>query len=215
MKLAVLLFGMSKCENKHFYHPIKYSIDYSNSYANYKEFIFDFFSKKGYDIDVYFATNHLEDKDRTKLCDTYNPVRCSFVEDDPYGNNNVNRNKRFNKVIDLCMESGIQYDLILITRFDLLFQKDFNTSNIELDKFNLVSILEVPHGICDNFYLFPYHFFQPFSTIVKRNLYKSFHWIQSELYDTLSKSSVNYILNEHCQISELSFYKIVRNVSTL
>jgi hypothetical protein len=215
MKLAVLLFGMSKCEYRHWHNNIKYSIDYANSYENYKKFIFDFFIKKGYDIDVYFTTNPLNDEDKKEICEAYKPIRCSFVEEDPYGNNDTNRNNRFNQVIDLCFESGIHYDLILMTRFDLLFQKEFDKSNIQLDKFNLVSILEVPNGICDNFYLFPYHYFQSFSTIVKRNLNKSLHWIQGELYDSLGKSSVNYILNEHCQISELSFYKIVRNVSTV
>lgn len=214
MKLAVLLFGLSKCEYTHWVNK-KYVIDYEKSYENYKEFIFDYFSKKGYDIDVYFTTNTLEDKDKKEICEKYKPICCSFMENTNTGNININRNKRFNEVIDLCLTSGIHYDLVLITRFDLLFQKDFAKSNIQLDKFNLVSILEKPNGICDNFYLLPYPYLQPFSTIVKRNLNNSLHWIQEELYDALNITSFNYILNEHCSIRYLSFYKIVRNLSNL
>jgi hypothetical protein len=105
------------------------------------------------------------------------------------------------------------YDLVLITRFDLLFQKDFNKSNIEFDKFNMVSILEKPNLICDNFYLFPYKFLKPFSEIAKNNFTSRFHDMKDELYAKINENSVNYILNENCSISELSFYKIVRVLS--
>ena len=53
MKLALLLFGMSKMEyNSH--NNKKYFIDYEKSYDNYKKIIFDYFESIGYNIDVYF-----------------------------------------------------------------------------------------------------------------------------------------------------------------
>ena len=103
-------------------------------------------------------------------------------------------------VIDLCLNNGLIYDLILITRFDLLFQKKFDESNINFDKFNIVSILEKPDLICDNFYLFPYKYIQIFSNIVKQNLNIPFHNIQNKLYNNLNIKSVNYILNEKCVV---------------
>jgi len=209
MKLAVLLFGMSKNDYKH-WNKSTFVIDYEKSYENYKQFIFDFFTRKGYDIDIYFTTNFLNETDRKEICKRYNPVRHSFVENEE--NFVKSRNKKLNGVIDLCIESGIAYDLILITRFDLLFQKDFDKSNIKLDSFNLVSILEKPHLICDNFYLFPATYLDIFSTIVKKNLNTSFHMIQEELYTELPENAINYILNEHCVIADLSFYKIVRTL---
>ena len=191
----------------------KYFIDYEKSYENYQRYIFDYFRSKGYDIDVYFSTNVLYDKDRIKLCEKYKPVKCNFIENIPVINskdNNYSRNIKIDNVIDLCLESGITYDLVLITRFDLLFKKDFNESNIQLDKFNLVSILEEPDLICDNFYLFPYKYLGKFSIICKNNLNKSFHNIQNELYNIINIENINYILNEHVLIPNLSFYKIVR-----
>jgi hypothetical protein len=208
MKLALLLFGISKQQNhKYWRQGLKISIDYNLSYNNYKQFIFDFFKKKGYDIDVYFATNILNDEDRKNLCEKYNPVKCSFIEN---ANHTISRNNKLDNVIDLCLDSGILYDLILITRFDLLFQKDFNKSNIQLSKFNLVSVLEKDHLICDNFYLFPYKYLTGFSKVVKKNITISHHFIKKDIESMLPDNPVNYILNERCFIRLLSFYKILR-----
>ena len=209
MKLAVLLFGMSKIEYINWYGNKKCFIDYEKSYENYKKFIFDFFENKGYDIDVYFTTNILDNKNKKEICEKYKPIKYNFIEN--CEDRTKSRNEKLNNVIDLCLNSGFTYDLILITRFDLLFQKEFDKSNIDFDKFNIVSILEKPNLICDNFYLFPYKYFQIFSNIVKQNLNVSFHHIQEQLYNKLNIKSVNYILNENCYISSLSFYKIVRN----
>jgi hypothetical protein len=207
MKLAVLLFGISKCEFEHISNNI-YLVDYNNSYENYKKYIFDYFKNKGYDIDVYFTTNMLDDKDKKEICDKYNPVKCNFMENEK--DRIISRNTKFNDVIDLCIESGIAYDLILITRFDLLFQKDFDKSNIQLDKFNLVSLLEKHDFICDNFYLFPYKYLHIFSNICKNKLNHIFHCIKNDLHQKIGIDSINYILNENTYIRYLSFYKIVR-----
>lgn len=205
MKLAILLFGISKGE---IHHAEKYYVDYEKSYENYKKIIFEYFSNKGYDIDVYFTTNMLNDTDEKEICEKYKPIKYNLIENE--GNAIRSKNKKLNNVINLCLESGIPYDLILITRFDLLFQKDFDKSNIDFNKFNLVSILEHPTFICDNFYLFPYIFLNIFSNIVNKNLDKMLHFIQKEMYDELNIKSINYILNEHCPIEMLSFYKIIR-----
>jgi hypothetical protein len=213
MKLAVLFFGMSKAEYDNYWYGARYVIDYEKSYENYQQYIFDFFKSKGYDIDVYFTTNALNDDDKNEIIKKYNPVKCNFIQNHPH--HIIGRNSKIINVVDLCLESGNMYDLVLITRFDLLFQKDFNQSNIQFDKFNMVSILEKPNLICDNFYLFPYKYLKPFSEIAKNNFTSRFHDIKDELYAKINKdeNSVNYILNENCCISDLSFYKIVRVLS--
>jgi hypothetical protein len=210
MKLAVLFFGMSKCHYNYYNSNTKYFIDYEKSYDNYKKFIFEFFINKGYDIDVYFTTNKLDEEDTKTICEKYNPVKCNFIENK--GNHILSRNSKLINVINLCLESEITYDLILMTRFDLLFQKDFSESNIQLDKFNLVSVLEYQYTICDNFYLFPYKYLDTFLKIAKNNLNNSFHTIKKELYIKINSNSINYILNENCHVSNLSFYKVYRTI---
>jgi hypothetical protein len=213
MKLALLLFGISKLRNYEYYRSgRKCRIDYNLSYINYKKIIFDFFEKKGYDIDVYFTTNILNDKDKKELCEKYNPIKCSFIGNDI--NHTISRNSKLDSVVELCLKSDIVYDLILITRFDLLFQKDFNESNIQLSKFNLVSILEKDHLICDNFYLFPYKYLAGFSKIVKNNITKSHHRIKGDIESILPENSINYILNERNFVRFLSFYKIAKKINS-
>ena len=213
MKLAILLFGLSKFNHRHIAHRKRYNIDYNASYENYKQYIFDFFEKKGYQTDVYFSTNILNKEDTIDIVEKYTPVKYSFIESNFPDKNKpprISRNKKLDSVIDLCLENNKEYDLVLITRFDLLFKKDFEKSNIQLDKFNLVSMLEHTGEICDNFYLFPYKYLKDFSEIVKKNMKECFHNIKNDIDNIVDVDFVNYILNEKTMIQYLSFYKIVR-----
>jgi len=211
MKLAVLLFGISLEINKHWQYGSSYSINYNNSYNNYQEYIFEYFKNIGYDIDVYICSNTLLDKDKEELLNKYKPIKYSFIET-IVEDRHLSKNIKIDNVVNLCIHEGKEYDLILITRFDLLFQKDFSNSNIVFDKFNIVSILEKPEYICDNFYLFPYKYLVPFSKIIKKHIKESHHFIKEDLenIDYIGKNNINYILNENKEVAELSFYKIVR-----
>jgi len=152
----------------------------------------------------------LDEEDTKKICKNFEPIRYNFMENK--STHNLSRNSKLINVINLCLETKINYDLVLMTRFDLLFQKDFSESNLNFDKFNLVSILEKPNLICDNFYLFPYQYLETFLNIAKNNLNCRFHDIKNELYDKIRPENINYILNEHCNVDNLSFYKIVRTL---
>lgn len=200
MKLALLLFGISLEINKHWQYGTLYSVDYNNSYDNYQKYIFEYFTNKGYDIDVYISTNILFDKDKDELLNKYKPIKYSFIE-------TKDKNKKINDVVDLCINEGKEYDMILITRFDLLFQKDFANSNIQFDKINIVSILEKPEYICDNFYLFPYKYLKDFQKIIKKCSNINHRNIKNDLENI---AQINYILNENCDITALSFYKIAK-----
>ena len=98
------------------------------------------FLKKGYSIDIYFSTNEMEQKSQKEIINQYRPLKCSFLKNEQNGH--LGRNKKILNVIDLCLNNNINYDLVLITRFDLLFKKKFEKSNIDYEKLNLVSILE-------------------------------------------------------------------------
>ena len=144
-----------------------------------------------------------------KIIKKYKPINYSFIDNGK--NNLLSRNEKILDVTNLCLNSNINYDLVLITRFDLIFQKKFDESNIQLDKFNLVSILEKNNLICDNFYLFPFSKLKKFNDIIKNNISKSFHNIKNDIENIENKEFVNYILNEHCLVKRLSFYRIHRN----
>ena len=202
MKFALLLSGISLEINKHWQYGTLYSVDYNNSYENYQKYIFEYFTNKGYDIDVYISTNILPDNYKEDLLVKYKPVKCNFIEneDDIY----LSKKNKINDVINLCLKTGREYDLILITQFDLLFQKDFANCNIQFDKFNIVSILEYPNYICDNFYLFPYKYLSEFSKIIKSSSYL----VKKDLESI--GCPINYIVNEHYDSIDLSFYKNIK-----
>ena len=206
MKLVLILFGISLEINRYWQYGALYSVDYKNSYDNYQRYIFDYFKGKGYDIDVYISTNKLNsENDIAEIIDKYKPVKYRIADDcEDYI---ISRNKKLESAIDLCIEGGGEYDLVLITRFDLLFQKDFADSNIQFDKINIVSVLERPNLICDNFYLFPHKYLKDFQKVIR----KCANIDNPNIKNDLEKiAPINYILNENRNISELSFYKIAK-----
>ncbi len=101
----------------------KYTINYNNSFDNYQKHIYKYFHDKGYLIDVYFTTNISNKEEQYKLIEKYKPLEYSFIENED--NRTLSRNIKFINVIKLCLNKNIIYDNILITRFYLLFQKDF------------------------------------------------------------------------------------------
>ena len=213
--LALLLYGLSKSNYKHWSRNISKTqlhVDYRISYDNYQEYIFKYFENQGYTIDVYMCTNILDAEDEMEIVEKYKPIKYSFAKNmNKKKNIHLSRNYKLEEVIQLCLQTGKIYDHVLITRFDLLFQKDFAKSNIQLDKFNLVSRLENPNRICDNFYLFPYKYIHAFNRIVRQNKTTDFHSIEHEIERINGPEFINYILNQNCMVTDLEFYKIVRN----
>ena len=207
-KLALLLFGISYGEYRHF-RGRNMKIDYKISVENYKTFIFEYFENLGYEIDVFFATNEMDDHEKEKLLEIYKPVDYVFMEHN--NDKRAGRNEKFRNVIDLCVKhKDNNYDHVLITRFDLLFKKKFQESHIEFNKFNLVSILEKDKLVCDNFYFFPIRMLDGFKELCDFWHWRRFHDIIYQLEKRWSIDAINYILNEHTWIDRLSFYEIVR-----
>jgi hypothetical protein len=205
-KLALILFGYSKESYYHDNNKKIVNIDYKLSINNYKERIFKYFNDIGYDIDIFISTNEMSEEYQKQILSDFNPIAYEFIKSEK--NKLFSRNTKLKNALEFCMNSNNTYDNICCTRFDLIFNKNFHGSNIDFEKFNLVSVLEVPHFICDNFYLFPGRLLSGFHKICSDNINNSAHILK---YDIEKLSEVNYILNENNMISLLSFYTIVRN----
>jgi len=204
-KVALILFGISYEKNLNHWTGANYIIDFRKSFENYKKYIYNYFNNLGYEIDVYIATNILDDNNITDLINMYKPIKYTMIENDE--NIYKSRNSKLLAAIKCCLDSNIKYEYCVITRFDLLFQKDFATSNIDFNKINIVSVLETSLVIDDNLYIFPYNLLNKFYKLVEDNQYNRFHDIEDQI---LKISEINYILNENITTSKLSFYKIVR-----
>jgi len=70
-KIALLLFGISYKENYQHFSGRKMKIDYKNSLENYNKFIFEYYKKLGYEIDVFISTN--KHKNINNLIKDYKP----------------------------------------------------------------------------------------------------------------------------------------------
>lgn len=210
-KIALILYGISYSEYKHWnseWFKNNLMIDYRYSYENYQKYIFKYFNNLNYDIDVFICTNNSSKEN--EIVQLYKPKSYSFT--DNLNNIHLSKNIKLKTGIELCIDyatyNNINYKNIIITRFDLNFLIDFNKVNIDLDKFNFVSIMEKNNRVCDNFYILPFKIIRKFLRIVNSNIDESLHYIYNDVKDI---SEVNFIKNEKVDVASLSFYKIVRN----
>ena len=201
MKVAICLFGVSRgiIRNQ--------LVDYRKSLSNYRKYLFDYFLSKGYEIDIYLCTNKMDQEHLLELLEDYNPIQYSCIKNLEF--NVHSRNQKITNVVHQVIESNHIYDHVCVTRFDLHFQKSFHESNINIEKFNVVSVLENPGAICDNFYLFPFSMIGPFyQTLVQCQMMWS-HQIQRNIEDNI-KEPIHFITDERTFVRYLTFYKIVR-----
>jgi hypothetical protein len=206
MKIAILLFGMSKSNYTHWSHNhAKTTVDYEKSIDNYKEYIYAHFNEQKYDIDTYIATNIINARDELNIVDAYKPKKYSLVKN--HHDKTVSRNMKMCEVIKLCLDSGIQYDLILITRFDLIFKIKFDNSNINLLKLNVVTTHNQNKHICDNFYLLPFNSLVSLYNIVNNDITKMCHHHKDDIENMNGKDYVNYVDDSD---KEQQFYEIYR-----
>lgn len=205
-KMAIMFFGISYLEN---YNYRNSNIDFRLSVDNYKEFIFNYFKNK-YNIDVFIATNIIDDDIYNQIIQIYNPIKIKCCEN--LNTNLLSRQHKITSVIQLCKEYSkeynINYDLCLITRFDLLFKIPLNQISFNYNTINITSQLNIPNAICDNFYLLPFNYLSSFYNIINKNEYN--HFIKSEL-DKIC--NIHFFYNQHTYVNSLSFYKIIRTAN--
>lgn len=198
-KIAFLFFGLHYSHiDSHFRLNYHHVIDYRYYRKNIKDKLINNFNK--YNIDMYACTNqsHIEHEFITD----YNLKGYIF------DNNIGKRNVKIKKGLELIFNSKIHYNYIIITRPDIYFMADITPNNINLNKLNLVSILEENHLIDDNLYILPNKYFNKFYEIYSKlhdEQSIESHWLKSD-FDNVFK--INYLRNEHTYVENLSFYKL-------
>lgn len=219
MRLSLILFGISH-KFGYYNNVVQKSqiIDYKKSVNNYKKYIFEHFRNLGYDIDVFFATNMINNDMQNELINIYKPIRYEFIKEDNLENKYKSRNTKLQRAIQLCInysnETKTKYDLCFVVRFDLLFKASFNDLPIRYEMINLSSKLEIHKKdgkldrIDDNMYILPFHFLVEFNKLVIRSLDKSFHFIIFELQKV---GPINYLYNTRTYVKDIPLYDIVRS----
>lgn len=170
MKIAVGLFGLHYAESiQHWKHYFQ-SVNYRLTYQNQKQYLYTAFRDSS--CDFYSATY-------------FSPILSTLIKDfnfsglrllQPNYNLALNgplfarRNLVFRQTLQLILDQPVEYDYVLITRYDLKFHLKLNTLNFDLNKLNILGQAEWTPGVItcdDNFYFLPFSKLKEFNQLVR------------------------------------------------
>jgi len=175
MKIALLLTGLHYRDE----------IDFRYYIQNIKTYIYSLGS-----MDTFIFTNSSPIQEELSV---YNPIYIEYLED--------TYNRRISKTLRaMNYISNYDYDYICITRLDIYFLKPLL---INFDQLNIISTLEKPSFIDDNFYFFPIsllpRMISAYSTIIE---FSGAHNIRSLL------DPINFIYDEKVCVNRLTTFKL-------
>lgn len=204
-KIAFLIHGLSFYQN----YKNKFDIDCRLSFSNYKHYLYNYF--KNYNIDTFIVTNSLDKNMNNILVELYNPVMIKYMHN-LSGNGFVNSNFKIKinieQLYDYQKKHNFEYDYILIVRFDLYFNINFELGNIDYDKINFITQMHNVLYVCDNFYFLHKKHLIKLYNILKNNISIDRHTIKKFFTNNI----INFIYNEHMKVAQLTFYKILRKL---
>lgn len=180
------------------------NINYKEYIKNIKTKIYGYF-EKDFNIDTFICT-HMSDHFQD-LLQTYSVVRYRIDTDQQIYY--LKKLKVLHLLQNYIKETNKQYDVVLLTRFDIYIMKEFTNDNVFLDKLNIVSILENDNICDDNLFIFPINYLKKIIYIIrhikpnKEN--NSIHYLKRVFEKNLK---VNYICNDKAIVKDLSFFKL-------
>lgn len=204
--IGILFTGIHYLENYPHFTNKNYTIDFRKYVKNIKIKIYKYFEKE-YKIDTFLCTNN--SIYFSELLKTYSPIGYC-IED---GNHCLKKAKGLKFIQNYIKTSKKNYDFILMTRFDIYIMKEFTCKNIDINKLNIVSVLESDELCDDNLYIIPIEYFNAFTDFIYEICINNINKIKPTLlhfqrYHFESMFKVNYIENELKNVGELSFFKL-------
>jgi hypothetical protein len=162
MKIAYCLRGIHYIDSDHYRTDFTYSIDNNNKY------IIDEFKKHIFDIDYFIST--YDSEKLNSLIDYYKPVevrtRKYSQTDERFHQQCLHHLNLIEMILNYETTHNIKYDLIVNTRFDLIFFRKLSQMNIDITKIN--SVFKHTSGSCDdNFILIPRNYLMEFYIAIK------------------------------------------------
>lgn len=203
MKIAVGLFGIHHLDTLNHWMGWKHGVDYRKSYHNQFNYIY-----ANHDVKYYSATYYSDIKG--ELMDDYNFTSVTFKEIDNSTTSDpvVKRNKIFKNTIKLMLEDKTEWDLAIITRYDLEFKQYLYNLDIDFSKINFLCGAKCGPDfdlVDDNFYCIP------------RPLLKEFYDTIETIPETISGhqyhkwfDNYNFMGEGKWYSHEMPYYNIVR-----
>jgi hypothetical protein len=168
-KLAVGLFGIHYIEGLNHWCNWITTVDYSKTYINNKQYLYDDFESGGNILDFYSATytsSKLEDLKQDYKFRSLSIHAINNTVSNNWTESFIKRNRIFKRTVELILDSNIKdYDFVILTRYDMDFKLPVISLNMAFDKINL--FYQAKWGdnqnLCDdNFYFMPYSKLQYF-----------------------------------------------------
>jgi hypothetical protein len=232
MRVALGLFGISYLHRNVNWlrNWLVYDIDFRKSVSNYNKYIINHLKNEGYAVDVYASTydsNHITDL-KSQIAQSYNTVKlamCNYKINTP--TNNLSRNIIFSRLCHSILNSKVQYDFVVLTRFDLIFLQKLSDVSIDLTKINVVHETDKLGEYDDNFYIVPGNIFKKFVEATDKygiggydhqsNWHNfghddclSFHYIKPILEESLGKGCINTMISGQYMAGHSPFMNILR-----
>jgi len=206
MKVAVGLFGIHHINGLQHWMHWNLLVDYKKCYENNKEFLYN-------DIDVDFYSSTYFSEKAIELFDDYNftSIKLQNINnkiEKEISNNWIKRNKRFKETIKLILDSEMQYDYVILTRYDVWFKENPLKLNVDYSKINVICKAKCGDNdtiIDDNFYFMPYTKLEEFYN--KINLIDEKIW--SHEYNKYI-DDINYLIDGKYYSHEIPIYILLR-----
>jgi len=153
MKIAVAFKGVHYMNGSHNWY-----IDFEKQVPNFKNCILHDLQSKGHDVDIFLSTYEYSSEKTELLKTLYSPARLNFI---PYIENEERFSSQYRHYFNIFeiineyqMQNCINYDLIIITRYDIEMNNPFSFYNYDYSTFNIC--FKQPGGDVDDcFWVFP------------------------------------------------------------
>ena len=163
--------------------------DFRKSFDHMKKHIIDPFLEQGDSVDILCLTYNSDILQ--ELLDSYKPVD-TVILDPAFRNDGDNWHRQLLwhiMSVDLIQKQNKEYDFIINTRFDFLFQFKSNDSIFDFNKFNI--LFQHKSGNCDdNYFALPFTLISNFKNACQRM--KGERKITHEINRYLEGSIINY-----------------------
>lgn len=203
MKLAVGLFGIHHINGLNHWMGWKTGVDYRETYHNSFEKIYN-----GHDLRFYGSTYN--SPIQHELVKDFNFSYCNFgeIDNNPDSNPVVKRNKIFKNLLKLMLQTATDYELAVLTRFDLHYKQGWSELKIDTNKINFLCGAKCgpdSNLVDDNFYIIPQHLLKSFYEVVE-TIPEDISSHQYQKYFT----DYNLMIDGFWYSHELPFYHIHR-----
>jgi hypothetical protein len=202
LNTAIGLFGIHYVANLNHWMGWNHTVDYSHCLENNQRTVFNHYNSSFYSS-TYFSekvNNLIEDFNfkHLKLKHIVNKKEANYRS----------KNTSVKETVKLILEDNINYDVVILMRYDMIFHQDITDLNIDYKKINMLcqNKCGYVHDFCDDsFYLMPFNKLQYFyDTIDKIDINKSSHEYNRYIED------INYMVDGQYYSNEYPMYHVLR-----